>query len=392
MALLEVMPSFYKMEKDRQALVNKALATLLGYDLTLFQPDAAVSTSRSDGGILVSEGGVDVLLMLTEHKNEMGGGDPYFQLQRTFQLFWEARPRVSSHLHRTDCCPALALECVGPLLRVSALASLHANRVLCEPLTAFLPVLQLRDQPAAMARLVVTLRALRNAVTRLHTHYRARALDAAAAPHQAAGGSRNAALALPYPLRNAVRFSRVINLCDDKLLYAAQDATLDNTLVCVKFSRRGYGRHVHTAWAKAGHAPMLHEVTSLPGGLTMVVMELLARTDGWRMLHDVRGADADAAWAAARAAVRAVHASLLPDGSSYGAHGDCRETNVLVRQQSVSANTWETRFVDFDGAGADGRRLYPPFMSPSVQWPAGALPGMPLAQAHDTEFMARKHV
>ncbi len=60
--------------------MNKARASLLGYDLMLFQPDAAVSTSRSDGGIslLVSEGGVDVLWMLTEHKNEMDGGDPYF--------------------------------------------------------------------------------------------------------------------------------------------------------------------------------------------------------------------------------------------------------------------------------------------------------------------------
>jgi hypothetical protein len=60
------------------------------------------------------------------------------------------------------------------------------------------------------------------------------------------------------------------------------------------------------------------------------------------------------------AALRATHETPLPDGS-YGAHGDCREVNVLVRQQSVSASTaWKVCFVDFDGAGAVGQRLYRP--------------------------------
>jgi hypothetical protein len=199
---------------------------------------------------------------------------------------------------------------------------------------------------------------------------------------------RDATIALPYPLRDA-RFSRVLQLCDDKLLYAARDATRDGELVCVKFSRRGYGNQVHAAWAEAGHAPALYEVTLLPGGLTMVLMELLARTSGWLMLRDVPEAAADAAWAAARAALRAVHATPLPDGS-YGAHGDCRDINVLVRQSGAGAVAWEVRFVDFDGAGAEDQRLYPPFMSPAVQWPAGALPGTPLQRVHDTEFMGRK--
>jgi hypothetical protein len=344
---------------------------------------------------LTDAGGLDALALVVEHKNEMQGGDLYFQLQRTYGMFWEADCRADSALRCLDCCPALAVELVGPLLRVSALASLHANRVLCEPLTQFLPVLELRDQPEAMARLVVTLRARRTAVQRLRAHYAERGAAAAAALPPAPGRGRDAALARPHPLRNAARFSHVTPLCDDKLLYAARDGTRAGDLVCVKFSRRGYGDGVHRAWADAGaagtgaRAPALHELRPLPGGLTMVVMELLPRTAGWRMLREVAAADADVAWAAASAALADVHARPLP-GGGYGAHGDCRAVNVLVRPRAdACAGGWDVRFVDFDGAGAEGGRLYPPFMSPAVQWPVGALPGLPLQRAHDAELLER---
>ncbi len=393
MALLNAMPAFYKKEEDRQARVNEALQTLLGVPFTLFQPNPAESASRSDGGIVVPAGEVDALLLVVEHKNEMHGGDPYFQLQRTYGMFWEAPGRHECALHCIDCCPALALEVVGPLLRVNALATLHANRVLCEPLTPFLPVLHLRDQPAAMARLVVTLRALRAAVQRLRRHYEVRAQAAATPPPRASAGGRgrDPVLALPYPLRDGTRFSSVEHLCRGKLLYAAHDAAHAGALVCVKFSRRGYGDAVHRAWADAGHAPVLHEARALPGGLVHVVMELLPKTAGWRMLAELPPPDEDAAWAAAAAALRAAHAAPLRQGG-FGAHSDCRPVNVLVRNaggtaRGDAAGGWDVRFVDFDGAGADGGRLYPPFMSPAVQWPRGALPGLPLARAHDAELL-----
>ena len=112
---------------------------------------------------------------------------------------------------------------------MNALASLHANRVLCEPLTAFLPVLQLRDQPAAMARLVVTLRALRTAVIKLRSHYKGITPDQASSLVAAPGFSRDPVIALPYPLRQTARFSEVKQLCDNKLLYAARDNARDDS-------------------------------------------------------------------------------------------------------------------------------------------------------------------
>ena len=249
--LLQVMPAFYSEESERQVLVNAALSTLLGRRLSLIQPDAAESSSRSDGGLVASAEGLDALLLLTEHKNEMGSSDPYFQLQRAYGMYWEASGRWHSHPHRCDACPALALEVVGPLLRVNALASLHANRVLCEPLTPFLPFLQLRDQPEAMARLLVTLRALRNAVKGLDAHYTALSRSRSGSGLGAAGGGgRSPDIALPYPLREGGRFSAARQLCDDRLVYVAKDESRGGELVCVKFSRaRGDGRAVQAAWA-----------------------------------------------------------------------------------------------------------------------------------------------
>jgi len=385
MALLDVMPDFFRTEAERQTRVNHALSTFLSQSLQQLRPNAAESASRSDGGLLASVDGIDALVLLTEHKNEMGSsGDPYFQLLRMYGLFWQAPGRCDSSLFRCDACPALAIELVGPLLRVNGLASLHSNRVMCEPLTAFIPVLLLRDQPLAMARLVATLRALRNAVNRLNAHYTGFTPPEAGRVRTAPGSSREPGIAFPYPLRDAARFTEVVHLCTDKLLYAARDKTRADAQVCVKFSRRGYGREVHEAWAVAGHAPALHEVVPLPGGLTMVVMELLPRTQKWRMLSESMPPEA---WAAARAALQVVHATELPGCGGRGVHGDCRPNNVLLRQRP-SLGGYDVRFVDFDGAGVEDKRTYPPFMNPSIEWPAGAVPGEPLRQEHDTALLA----
>jgi hypothetical protein len=54
--------------------------------------------------------------------------------------------RKCSHLLATSYCPAVQLELVGPLLRISGLA--FANGVVCEPLTPFFNLLALhRSQP-----------------------------------------------------------------------------------------------------------------------------------------------------------------------------------------------------------------------------------------------------
>jgi hypothetical protein len=393
--LLDAMHRYHKLEATLQAEVNAALSAFLGRELRPLRPNQFSSSSTTDGSLVISVGGIDVLVALLEYKRDAFAGscDPKFQLVRELQMFWEAPERECCALHAADACPCLLIEVAGPLMRVSAAASLYANRVQAEPLTPFLHVLLVRDQPAYMARLLAALRALRETVDGLAAYYAARGAELPVdGPPPAA---RDGRVALPHPLRDGAQFLDVEHLCDDKLLYAATHVPSARR-VCVKFSRHAYGADVHAVWAAAGLAPQLISHARLPGGLHMVVMELLDVASGWRVLRQLpRGAAANAAHGAALAALQRAHAAPLPCGGR-GAHGDCRAVNVMVRLAPAvpaaggggTAPEWEVRFVDFDGAGAEGRRLYPPLMSPAVRWPVGALPGEPLKQEHDVALLA----
>ena len=355
--LLWFMPAPLGSEAKRQGLLNTALARFLDCDIAPRRLDDE-STAAADGiAMHTVPGACDVPLLIVEVKNEMGApsGDPYFQLQREYQMLWSEQERAEAL--PASARPALLLEVVGPCLRVSAAASLEPGRVLCEPLTPFLHFLHLRDQPRYMARLVATLRALRAAVASLRDYY-----QAAGAVRAVARGSvtaPQAQRALPYPLRDdggGGRFTAAALLYQDRLLWSVTERRRgdgsDDAPVCVKFSRHEYGAAVHAAWAAAGLAPALYECSVLPGGLRMVIMEHLCPQEGWCMLFEVSaGAERDAAKAAALAALAAAHAVPLP-GGGRGGHGDCPPANTRVRAAPASPGGWEVRFIDFDGAGA----------------------------------------
>lgn len=222
--------------------------------------------------------------------------------------------------------PKLAIELVGPQLRISALASLQLGDVLCEPLTPFLNLLPTTGQPLALARLVATLSALKASVHALQRVY------ADTPPSPAIAGDS----ALPHPLACG-GFTQSSHLGNGRLLWSALDAA--GRRVCVKFTPHAYGEAVHKAWAAQGLAPELHSVSLLPGGLRMVVMELLPAPE-WAPLDLEDGGALDAALAALRKA----HAVELACGGC-AAHGDCRPGNVLMRR--AGGGGWEVRFVDF---------------------------------------------
>jgi hypothetical protein len=382
--MLSLMPGCHDREDELQDEMNEILSTLLGGPVRVFMPNSRASRSTTDGGLFAQVQCEKVLLVLVEYKKDLFTNkcDPSLQMLRELQLFWEERKRAASALLLTDACPVLLIEVAGPVLRISAAATLQSNRVMFEPLNPLLHVLDVRDQPLYMARLMATLRALRRAVDGLRAHYSARDAALGAAAFRAPAW-RSADLLLPFPLRDGARFSDVRPLVTTRLLYTAKDAS--GAQVCVKFSRLGYGAEVHAAWAAAGAAPALHQCTRLAGGLHMVVMELLSRADGWLMLSELRGAELAAAGAAALAALARCHALPLPCGRA-SVHGDCRPVNVLVRP--CEDGGWAVRFVDFDCAGAVGVRLYPPRMAASVPWPAGASPGMLLLPEHDSQLLS----
>jgi hypothetical protein len=379
LALLEHMGRTFTQEVQRQEVLLPILSQLFGTDVAPFCPSPDSSKSRTDGGILLPGVlGVEALLMVLELKNEIGsgGGDPWFQAARAAELFWVAPERAV--LRACSACPTMLLEVVGPMLRVSALAMLPDGGVMMEPLTPFLSLLPVAGQPLALDALICALRALRLAVDELRAAYAA----LPPAGRGPAGGARSRML-VPYPLADAAVFANARHWCEGKLLFSATHVA-SGRAVCIKFAPRGYGVDVHAAWAAVGLAPALLEHRVLPGGMHMVVMELLRPEDGWRMLAELDGRQRSAVLAAVLAALRAAHAVPLPCGGA-GAHGDCRDANVLVRQCATPDGGVhvDVRFVDFDWSGRAGSAAYPPLMTPAVHWPPGVLPGAPLEHAHD---------
>lgn len=150
--------------------------------------------------------GQRVLLLLCEFKNEPGvENDPYFQLLRTYSLYWEdaadSRPRA---VWSADPCPCFLVEVVGPMLRVTFAASLEEGAVDAEPLTPFLHFLPVTGQPSYLHSLIAALHALRLAVAELREHYRtvddSTALRGKAPPGGTRGGpsgGRDPQLVLP---------------------------------------------------------------------------------------------------------------------------------------------------------------------------------------------------
>ena len=63
-------------------------------------------------------------------------------------------------------------------------------------------------------------------------------------------------------------------------------------------------------------------------------------------------------------------------------HGDFRGCNILVTTER------EIRIIDFDWAGTASNAKYPFFMNHiNIEWPEGAMDGLPLQKVHDTYFL-----
>ena len=393
-ALCDAMPQRFPLEAARQDVLLGILSQLLGERCAEFSPAPERSGARTGGGVLVqsSETAASALALLVEVKNELGAraGEPFAQGARTFELFWTEPSRAGIRA-RAGVCPGLMVEVVGPLLRLHALALLPDGGVLMEPLTHALNCLPLTGQLRSLDVLVAALAAARAAMRELKALYRAATDASQPAPRARVAG----ALLLPWPLRDAAAWTSVVHLGRGKLLYEASAAAAapsgvpHGANVCVKFALRHYGKDVHAAWAAEGLAPSLHAVQPLPGDAYMVVMDALTPEDGWQLLAH-QSQDAAAARAAALDALAAAHKVPL-SGGVYAAHGDCRGANVFVRAAPGGGeHAWETRFVDFDWSGEQGKTRYPTFMSTEVQWPSDARPGALLAQAHDVDLLSRE--
>ena len=396
------MPEKYPTESERQRVVLDMLRVLLGSTVEPFTiPIHGGRSATTDGGLVMDVGSSNVLLFIAEFKNEVdsGCGDPLFQLMRSFELYLGS-PLFDSEIRSRDACPALAMEVVGPALRISAIASLDGNNVMAEPLTPFLHFLPVVGQRPYLDGLVAVLRAFRDAVRELRDHYKALHATYPRDLAPVASVDRDPAIALPYPLRDAALFADVEAHCPGKLVYAATHVPTGKR-VCVKFTTHQSAAclAVQRAWAAAKLAPAVVVNIALPGAFDMHVMELLAPADGWEALACLPDPDRSAALACAEQALKCAHALDVDSGagSSYrAAHGDCRGNNVLVRRRQAGAQKlpeFDVNFVDFDWAGPAGEQRYPAYMSSRrvIPWPAAAFPGASLQQSHDLELLKTQY-
>lgn len=148
---------------------------------------------------------------------------------------------------------------------------------------------------------------------------------------------------------------------------------------------------MHDAWYKAGGqeplVPKLVDCVELPGGWSMIVMELLG--EDWRSLqqlhHLLRG---EAVVEVAKALERAHNVDVRLEGGSFSraVHGDVRPPNVLVRftDDTVSG----VRFVDLDWSGISGCSRYLHAMNPAIVWHSNAKPGRVMEQEHDKYMLS----
>jgi hypothetical protein len=195
---------------------------------------------------------------------------------------------------------------------------------------------------------------------------------------------RDGRVAFPHPNSYEVEgkdieFEYNSRFSDTKLIFVATTTT-ERTKVLVKFTRR-YSVEAHQVCADAGVAPSLLGFRSLGAGWYMVVMEYLP-PETYRVLGPRDGSKLDLKaeiWRAVK---------VLHDGGFV--HGDIRDVNMMTRHQwSSEENARNVLLLDFDWAGRQGEKGYPPNVNPAVGRHKEAKDGALIMQEHDRFMVDR---
>jgi serine/threonine protein kinase len=168
---------------------------------------------------------------------------------------------------------------------------------------------------------------------------------------------------------------------DERLVFRASvDSDVENGL-CVKFTRR-YSEEAHQFLADLGYAPQLREVTSLPGGWTMVVMDFSPYTQ----LSELFMPSIESP-RFVKSKMREIVQRLHDNGF---VHADIREKNILVDPKTLTGkDDCSVHLIDFDWAGKDQEVRYPGRVNTvTVRRPNGASDGELITKDHDMEMVS----
>ena len=356
----------------RQETMNAILSRY--FDIAVTMVPVSSDGISADGGF-TTQCGVSaanrMAAVLIEYKADMAIGN-CTPVEQNIGYFIQSFRHMAAFARERSVCPSLLISVVGPYMSVSFAA--HCQHVVIDPATPFLPLLLLPHDVDTMMQVARMLKAIKNCIGRLISHYRDLPADALSAEEFEQ---------LQYPYKRSFVDRNRAN-CDFKYLRLLSKKQVFEA----EITAAGDGAHVHVGerilvkytrtYCSAAHkvcealdppaAPRLHAEISMPGGWICVVMEFISDA-----VHFVAGQGGQAAEDLSRA-VTALHNNNL-------VHADLREQNILVSVDRAF-------LVDFDWSGTEGQQRYPPFMNHvGVQWASDAGDLLPLKKSHDNHFM-----
>ncbi|KAH9162832.1 hypothetical protein EDB89DRAFT_2234529 [Lactarius sanguifluus] len=339
-----------------------------------FEPDAIVTQAIKD----VTYGAMTAVIGYVEFKNEFGiGGDG--GVQNALGLRKHLALEGYKEIRNACCCPCITVSVAGPYISIGG--AILADVFTFESFTSYL---YLGGQPYTQESIIGTARifaAVAQAFLSLKRFYQD--LELKDSPHLYRLFPSPTYLADKIPqskLTFSSRFEYEGRMSDDYLRSLFR-ATYGDREVLVKFCQQYHG-DAHHLVAVAHYAPKLFFCERIRGGITMVIMELIAGQDAYYRFTNVD-----------------LPSSILDDVKSALAvlhdsglvFGDLRRPNIVI---DTKGDRDRALLIDFEWVGRDGQARYPALLNNSgeIKWPTGVAPHGIMQKEHDIEMIDKLNV
>ncbi len=350
------MSEIYDFESMREQEFVRLFGCYLGQAMGV-----GLAMHRDSDGCIITANGLALNIKIT---NELGSGGccPYTQCVASYAKICRDKAKTG-----TVCLPlpCFGLVVAGPLIGIVGMA-FDGNNVLCDPLSDFLPAMDLVNDRANYLKIARHFSALRNAVVSLFDWY----------------SSQRACM----PLKQAVhpylcaidvfRWTYIERMVAGQNVYRVRLHTDPECLAIVKFAQQ-YSIEAHGFCADLKVAPKIYAQTTLAHGWQCIVMEYIEAVP-WslKLPPEVHLSYVSLV----KAAVGKMHENGL-------VHGDLRTNNILWRRDSGGAVVvW---LVDFDFAGRDGEATYPPDLNLTINWHGEVKAFCKVRKEHDLYMIDR---
>ncbi|CAE7065581.1 unnamed protein product [Rhizoctonia solani] len=350
----------------------EGLQPLLSDLLDLAFQNSGTTGTRSDG---IFQGRNGAYHLIIEAKNEIGtgGSDPSVQGAIAYSNYWGIPER--EWLRQRCCCPSMILAIAGPWMCI--LGGIMLNHPVVQPLTPFFFVGNNPYSSSHTHFVAKVFASLAQSLSELWTFYE---------PFKKSSDiPRNLERCSPHiqeltigDQRVTIQYKAQIKPKKPIFRAVARPEDGENYKIVVKFAE-SYNAAAHRLLEKMELAPQLIFVSSegpkafKVADRIMVVMKEMP----YRDLSDAQSFP-DCVQKDVMRALDALHQQNL-------VFGDLRPPNILVMETEQGQETGGM-LVDFDWCGMAGQATYPYDINPTIEWPEGVGPGLPLQKEHDTKM------